>query len=172
MVQYIAHVVLTLTPLRLIASRLVPTALLVHQSTDPIFFPCDFYRVAMDGQLNAITSKLKSTIITHDRTTLALKYAWPALKLALIVFEKTLDGVPIPGLKGAIGGILELAKTTEVSIKATQWPATCSRTHNWLGIDPECGGCPRASEAHHEAYSHLQTLVRSTGAPPRAQISN
>jgi len=98
----------------------------------------------MDGQLKAITSKLKSTIITHDRATLALKYAWPALKLALIVFEKTLDGVPIPGLKGAIGGILELAKTTEVRVKATQWPVTrtCSRAHDWLGINPECGGCP------------------------------
>jgi hypothetical protein len=39
----------------------------------------------------------------------ALKYTWPALKLALTVLEKTLDGVPIPGLKGTIGGFLELA---------------------------------------------------------------
>jgi hypothetical protein len=36
--------------------------------------------------------------------------------LALTVFEKTLDGVPIPGLKGLIAGILELAKTEEVSM--------------------------------------------------------
>jgi hypothetical protein len=44
-----------------------------------------------------------------------LKYTWPALKLALNVFEKTLDGVPIPGLKGSVGGILVLAKAEEVS---------------------------------------------------------
>jgi hypothetical protein len=36
----------------------------------------------------------------------------------LIVFEKTLDGVPIPGIKGSVGGILELAKNEEVSITA------------------------------------------------------
>jgi hypothetical protein len=33
------------------------------------------------------------------------------------VFEKTLDGVPIPGLKGAVGGILLLAKSKEVSLE-------------------------------------------------------
>ena len=96
----------------------------------------------MDAKLKTITSKLKSTIITRDQATLALKYAWPALRLALIVFEKTLNGVPIPGLKGAIGGILELAKTTEVSTRATKWPVMCSGAHNWPGIDPQCRGCP------------------------------
>jgi hypothetical protein len=74
----------------------------------------------MDLKLKTIGSKLKSTVITHDQATLVLKYAWPALKLALVVFQKTLNGVPIPGLKGAIGGNLELAKTMEVSTRATK----------------------------------------------------
>jgi hypothetical protein len=39
--------------------------------------------------------------------------------MALTVLEKTLDGVPVPGLKGAIGGFLELAKATEVSARAS-----------------------------------------------------
>jgi hypothetical protein len=55
--------------------------------------------------MNTIKCKLR---ITTDLTVNALKYTWPALKLALTVLEKTLDGVPIPGLKGAIGGFLEL----------------------------------------------------------------
>ncbi|KIM77067.1 hypothetical protein PILCRDRAFT_12252 [Piloderma croceum F 1598] len=50
----------------------------------------------------------------------ALEYTWLALKLALTVLEKTLDGVPIPGLKGAIGGFLEIAKTVEASIQNSE----------------------------------------------------
>jgi hypothetical protein len=62
-----------------------------------------------------IKSKLQSLRITDDPAVNALKYTWPALKLALTVLKKTLDGVPIPGLKGAIGGFLELAETAEAS---------------------------------------------------------
>ena len=65
--------------------------------------------------MKTIKSKLQSSRITGDPAVNALKYTWPALKLALTVLEKTLDGVPIPGLKGAIGGFLELANTAEVS---------------------------------------------------------
>jgi hypothetical protein len=68
----------------------------------------------MKAKLNTIKSKLR---ITGDPAVNALEYTWPALKLALTVLEKTLDGVPIPGLKGAIGGFLELAKTTQVSAR-------------------------------------------------------
>jgi len=68
--------------------------------------------------LGAVGSKLKSKWIAHNRKISPLECAWPALKLALIVFEKTLDGVPIPGIKGSVGGILELAKNEEVSITA------------------------------------------------------
>jgi len=35
----------------------------------------------------------------------------------LTILEKTLAGVLIPGLKGAIGSFLELAKTAEVSAR-------------------------------------------------------
>jgi hypothetical protein len=72
----------------------------------------------MKAKLNTIKSKLR---ITGDP---ALEYTWPALKLALTVLEKTLDGVPIPGLKGAIGGFLELAKTAEVSARTTNRAAS------------------------------------------------
>ena len=72
--------------------------------------------VEMATTLDALKSKLKSNWTAHDRLNSPLQCAWPALKLALTVFEKTLDGVPIPGLKGLIGGILELAKTEEVSM--------------------------------------------------------
>jgi hypothetical protein len=68
--------------------------------------------------MNNIKSKLR---ITRDPAVNALEYTWPALKLALTVFEKTLNGVPIPGLKGAIGGFLELAKTAEVSAGTIDW---------------------------------------------------
>src|ERR1700691_664134 len=81
----------------------------------------------MKAKLNTIKSKLR---ITRDPAVNALEYTWPALKLALTALEKTLDGVPIPGLKGAIGGFLELAKTAEVSARTTDWAASrrdCSR---------------------------------------------
>ena len=64
--------------------------------------------------MQSIKSKFKSSKHPHDQAIDGLKYAWPALKLALTVFEKTLDGVPIPGLKGSIGGFLELANVAEV----------------------------------------------------------
>ncbi|KIM82294.1 hypothetical protein PILCRDRAFT_8104 [Piloderma croceum F 1598] len=68
------------------------------------------------AKFKTITSKLQLTQITGDDPTIdsdVLKYTWPALKLALTVFEGILDGVPIPGLKGAIGGFLELVKAAE-----------------------------------------------------------
>lgn len=77
--------------------------------------------------MDALKAKREAKKIARDRAKVALKCAWPALKLALTVFEKTLDGVPIPGLKGAVGGILELAKVEEVSIKR-------SITNDTLGI--------------------------------------
>jgi hypothetical protein len=64
--------------------------------------------------MQSIKSKFKSSKHPHDQAIGGLKYSWPALKLALTVFEKTLDGVPIPGLKGSIGGFLELTKVAEV----------------------------------------------------------
>ena len=71
----------------------------------------------MAAALDSLKSKLKSKWIASDQLNSQLQCAWPALKLALTVFEKTLDGVPIPGLKGSIGGILELVKTEEVSVR-------------------------------------------------------
>jgi hypothetical protein len=77
----------------------------------------------MKAKFKAITSKPQLTKGTSDDPPIdsesVLKYAWPALKMALTVLEKTLDGVPVPGLKGAIGGFLELAKATEVSARAS-----------------------------------------------------
>ena len=70
----------------------------------------------MDLKLQTLKSKLKSK---SDQANNAVKYSWPALKLALTVFEKTLNGIPIPGLKGALGGFLELAKAEEVSERVT-----------------------------------------------------
>jgi hypothetical protein len=98
----------------------------------------------MKAKFKTITSNLQSMQITGDDPAIdsgVLKYTWPALKLALTVLEKTLDGVPIPGLKGAIGGFLELTKATEVSARTTNW-ATRTVTHRCLGIDPELKGCP------------------------------
>jgi hypothetical protein len=37
------------------------------------------------------------------------------LKLAVQIFEKTLDSVPVPGLKGAIGGILMIVDQFDVN---------------------------------------------------------
>ena len=71
----------------------------------------------MSATLDSLKSKLRSKWIASDQLNSPLQCAWPALKLALTVFEKTLDGVPIPGLKGSIGGILELVKTEEVSMR-------------------------------------------------------
>jgi hypothetical protein len=68
------------------------------------------------GKLNAkLTNKLANTAVGPSKESLT--YAWAALRLALTVLEKTLDGVHIPGLKGAVGGILVLAKSKEVSSK-------------------------------------------------------
>ena len=122
----------------------------------------------MKTKLNTIKSKLG---ITGDPK---LEYTWPALKLALTVLEKTLDGVPIPGLKGAIGGFLELAKTAEVSARTTNADRAASRresliAHDSPGIDPELRGYPRSPGAYHEAHSHFSTVVWSTRAPCRAQ---
>ena len=75
-----------------------------------------FHHIEMDLKLRTLRLKLKSK---SDQANNAAKYSWPALKLALTVFEKTLSGIPIPGLKGALGGFLELAKAEEVSARMT-----------------------------------------------------
>jgi len=36
------------------------------------------------------------------------------VKGTLVLLEKALDGIPIPGVKGAVGGILEIVKILEV----------------------------------------------------------
>jgi hypothetical protein len=64
---------------------------------------------------------LESSLISNTarrQAKTSLQSGWPALKLALTVFEKTLNGVPIPGLKGAVGGILILGNAEEVRMKA------------------------------------------------------
>jgi hypothetical protein len=66
------------------------------------------------GKLKLRNASTKSAV---KQSKESLTYAWPALRLALTVFEKTLDGVPIPGLKGAVGGILVLSKSEEVSLE-------------------------------------------------------
>ena len=68
-----------------------------------------------------------------------MKSVLSALRLALTIFEMTLDGIPIPGLKHKVGGILMLAKMEEVS-KIT-W-IVVSSTNNGPDIDPEFRGCP------------------------------
>ena len=73
----------------------------------------------MDIRPETLKSKLRSNWITRDQANNALKSAWPALKLALTVLDKTLGAVPIPGLKGAVGGILVLSKAEEVSARVT-----------------------------------------------------
>jgi hypothetical protein len=116
------------------------------------------------AKFKTITSKLQSTQITGNDPTIdsdVLKYTWPALKLALTVFEGILDGVPIPGLKGAIGGFLELVKAAEVSARVTNW-ATCTVAHRCPGIGPET--C-------RESHSHFKMLVWSKRAPSRARNS-
>jgi hypothetical protein len=95
----------------------------------------------MQVALKTITSELAGTTPSFD----SLKHTWPALRLALTVLEKTLNGVPIPGLKGAIGGFLELAKTEEVSARAVNRARIGPRrtfAHNYTGVDPELGGYP------------------------------
>jgi hypothetical protein len=88
--------------------------------------------------MKTIKSKLKSTRITRDRASDALKYT-SALDMALTVFEKTLAGVPIPGLKGAVGGIFELANGV-----SARWliVLSCSAVHKYPDAISNLGGCP------------------------------
>jgi hypothetical protein len=53
----------------------------------------------MNTKLKTIRSKLQLSRITGDPAVnaLNLKYTWPALKLALTVLAKTLDGIPVHG---------------------------------------------------------------------------
>ena len=44
----------------------------------------------------------------------AARTAAEGLKLALTLAEKALDGLPIPGAKGTIGGVLRLIEQAEV----------------------------------------------------------
>jgi len=84
-----------------------------------------------------------STKAAVKRSQESLTYAWPALRLALTVLEKTLDGVPIPGLKGAVGGILVLSKSEEVAIQnledvrelQKQISVLSGLMQRWRGVD-------------------------------------
>ena len=69
----------------------------------------------INTKLKIIKSKPQSSRIIGDPAVNALKYTWPALKLAPTVLEKILNGVPIPGLQGVIAGFLKVAKTVDVS---------------------------------------------------------
>jgi hypothetical protein len=51
----------------------------------------------MHTKLKTIRSKLQLSRITGDPAVNVLKYTWPALKLALTVLAKTLDGIPVHG---------------------------------------------------------------------------
>jgi hypothetical protein len=104
----------------------------------------------------------------HNQAIDGLTYAWPALKLALTIFEKTLDGVPIPGLKGSIVGFLELSKIVEVCAERS-FPRSCRFAHKYPDNHPELGGCHRAPETDYEAYRYFYAMVQSAGAPYRAQ---
>ena len=108
--------------------------------------------------MQSIKSKLKSSKQPHDQA-IDGKYAWPALKLALTVFEKTLDGVPIPGLKGSIGGFLEIANIAEVCAVILR---CYSITHRYTDINTKQGGCRPTPEAGYDTHFHLFTVVRST----------
>jgi hypothetical protein len=44
-----------------------------------------------------------------------------AVKLTLETFEKTLSSVPVPGLKGAIGGVLKIMDQFEVHTYSDVW---------------------------------------------------
>ena len=61
----------------------------------------------------------------------SLETAKSALKLSLLIVEKALDGLPIPGAKGTIGGLLEVIKGLEVS-----W-SICQRRAILFVIDEE-----------------------------------
>jgi hypothetical protein len=143
-----------------------PNNLSFHYVTDPLSLPCRIY-----SKLESIKTKLKLTKRPRDKTIDGLTYAWPAFKLALTVFEKTLDGVPIPGLKGSIGGFLELAKIAEVCAEQP-CPQSCLPAYKYRDVHPELGGCPRTSEADRETYRYFYAMVRSAGAPCRAQNSD
>jgi hypothetical protein len=119
--------------------------------------------------MQSIKSKLKSSK-PHDQAIDGLKYAWPALRLALTVFEKTLDGVPIPGLKGSIGGFLELAKVAEVCAERLI-PQSCSISDSSTGVNPELGGCAPAPEADYDTHFHFYSVVWGTRSPSRSQNS-
>lgn len=45
-----------------------------------------------------------------------MRTAKAGLKLALELTEKALDGLPIPGVKGSLGGLLTIIKAVEVGI--------------------------------------------------------
>jgi hypothetical protein len=121
--------------------------------------------------MQSIKSKFKSIKHPRNQAIDGLKYAWPALRLALTVFEKTLDGVPIPGLKGSIGGFLELAKAAEVCVEQLI-PQCCPLPDRSTGVDPELGGCDRAPEADYDTHFHFHSMVWSARSPSKRQNSN
>jgi hypothetical protein len=92
----------------------------------------------MNTKLKTIRSKPQLSRVTGDPAVNALKYTWPTLKLTLTVLAKTLDGIPVHGLKGVIGGFLKFTKTAEWDQlgNGARLLTTCS------GIDSELRGCP------------------------------
>jgi hypothetical protein len=114
----------------------------------------------MDFALDNLKSKLGSKNIIPDlnQAKNSLKYAWPALRLALTVFEKTLDSAPIPGLKGTVGGILELAKTEEVITRSPIRHCHDNINDHCLGADTKHRGRPRAPDTDNDAYLHFETM--------------
>src|SRR5260221_1530348 len=54
---------------------------------------------------------------------------WSGLLSSLPIIEQSLGAVPVPGLKGAIGGFFEILRGLDVC-------ANCPRSLVWLRIDP------------------------------------
>jgi hypothetical protein len=105
----------------------------------------------MNTKLMTIRSKLQSPRITGDPAVNALKYIWPALKLALTVLVSTLDGVWGPSLKGAICSFLELTKIAEVS--GINWATVC-------GCSPLVQASIQRSKDVLEFQKHVTKLTR------------
>ena len=84
--------------------------------------------------------------------------AQEVLKTALIVAEKVLDGLPIPGAKGAIGIVLEIISGIEVSDQRAQSELELnpiSLTEN----NPQFGGHKGARTSITEVYRRRSCTV-------------
>lgn len=59
---------------------------------------------------------LKRTLRLDDSASNARTTAWATLRTSLEVVKEAADGVPLIGLKGAIGGVLAVIKIVEASV--------------------------------------------------------